>query len=72
MKRFKEAVGTVTDLKVPQALRFFTAGLDMEKSWKLLKDIIFNLPKDLLGVYDRAYNFITIDDVMGSLKQQSR
>lgn len=72
MKRFREAVGTVTDLNVPQALEFFTTGLDTEKSRKLLKDIMFNPLKDLSEAYDRAENFIAIDDAMGSLKPQLR
>lgn len=71
-KRFRAAVSTVTDLNIPQALGFFTTKLDMEWSQKLMKNIMFNLPKDLSKVYDRTENFITIDDAMGSLKPQSR
>lgn len=33
---------------------------------------MFNPPKDLSEAYDRVQNFIAIDDVMGSLKPQSR
>lgn len=65
-------VGTITDLNVPQALRFFTTGLDTEKSRKLLKDIMFNPLKDLSEAYDRAENFIVIDKDMESLKSQMR
>lgn len=71
VRRFREAVDTVTDLNIPQALEFFTIGLDMKKSRKLLKDIMFNPPKDLSEAYDKADNFIAIDDVMESLKSQS-
>lgn len=72
VKRFRTAVGTVSDLNAPQALRFFTIGLDVVKSKKLIKDIMFNPPKDLSEAYDRAKNFITIDKVVGSLKSQTR
>lgn len=65
-------IGTVTYLNIPQALGFFTTGLDTEKSRKLLKDVMFNIPNDLSKTYDRAANFIVIDDVMGSLKPQPR
>lgn len=54
VKRFREAVGTVTELDGPQTLGFFTAGLDVVKSKKLMKDIMFNPPKDLSKAYNRA------------------
>lgn len=60
----------MTDLNVSQALGFFTTGLDVEKSKKLMKDIMLNPPKDLSEAYERAGNFIMIDDAMGSLKPQ--
>lgn len=65
-------VGTVTDLNMPQVLRFFSTGLDVEHSRKLMKYIMFNPPKDLSEAYDWAENFIAIDDVIGILKPQSR
>lgn len=71
VRRFREAIGTLTDLNIPQVLEFFTIGLDIEKSRKLLKDIMFNPPKDLSEAYDKVDNFIASDDVMGSLKSQS-
>lgn len=70
VKRFREAVRTITDLNAPQALEFFTTGLDV-KLKKLMKDIIFNPPKDMLEAYDRAENFITIEEAMGNLKSQT-
>lgn len=60
----------VTDLNAPHALRFFTSRLDIMKSNKLMKDIMFNPPKDLSKAYNRAENFITIKEAIGSLKLQ--
>lgn len=54
------------DLNIPQPLNFFTTGLDVERSHKLMKDIMFNPPKDLS---DRVKNYIKIIDAIGSLKQ---
>lgn len=58
----------MTGLNVPQVLGFFSTGLDSEKSRKLLKDIMFNPPKVLSKAYDRAENFIVIDEAIGILK----
>lgn len=60
VKMFREA-GTVTELNTSQALRFITTRLDVVKSKKLMKDIMFNPPKDLLEAYNRAENFIAIE-----------
>lgn len=54
------------DLNAPQGLRFFTIGLDVVKSKKLMKDIMFNPSKDLSEAYDRAKNFIAIEEAMGA------
>lgn len=60
VKRFREAVGIVAELNAPKALGFFTTGLDVVKSKKLMKDIMFNPPKDLSEAYDQAEGFIAI------------
>lgn len=70
--QFREAVGTITDLNMLHALEFFTTALDINKSRKLMKDIMFIHPKDLSKAYNQTENFIAIDDVINSLGQQSR
>lgn len=58
----------MTKLDGLQALRFFTTGMDVVKSKKLMKGIMFNPPKDLSKAYNRAKNFISIKEAMISLK----
>lgn len=57
MKSFREAIDTMTYLNVPQTLGFFTTGLDVQKSKKLINDIMFNPPKDLSEANDWAENY---------------
>lgn len=70
VKRFIETVGSITDLNAPQMLGFFTTGLDVTRSKKLLKNIMFNPPKDLF-TYERAENFIAMKEAMGTLRLQT-
>lgn len=53
----------MTDLNGPQAHGYFTTGLDVVRSKNLVKDIMFNDPKDLAEAYDRA-----IEEAIGRLR----
>lgn len=43
-------------------------GLDVVKSKKLVKVLMFNHLKDLAEAFDRAEDFIIVEEVMSSLK----
>lgn len=62
----------MTELNASQALGFFTTGLDVVKSKKLMKDIMFYLPKDLSEAFNQTEDFIAIEEDMGSLKPHSQ
>lgn len=68
MKRFREGVGQVRQLDGHLALEYFRSGLDVVRSQKLVKNLMFNILKDLSKVYDIAEEFIAIEEAMGSLK----
>lgn len=51
-----------------QALGYFQMGLDVVKSKKLVKDLMFNISKDLSEAFDRAEGFIIVKEAMNSLK----
>lgn len=46
-------------------------GLDIIKSKKLVKDLMFNHPKDLAEAFDRAEGFIAVEEAMSSLKPRA-
>lgn len=58
----------MTDLNGPQAHGYFATGLDVVRSKKLVKDKMFNAPKDLAEAYDRAKGFIAIEEAMGRFR----
>lgn len=46
-------------------------GLDVIKSKKLVKDMMFNHPKDLPETFDRAEGFIAVEESMSILKPRA-
>lgn len=68
MKRFREAVGQVTDLNDLQAVGLFQNGLDLVKSEKLVKKLMFHHPKSLAEAFDKAEGYIVVEEAMNSLK----
>lgn len=71
MKKFREAVGQVSDLNDLQAVGLFQNGLDLVKSEKLVKKLMFNHPKSLAEVFNKAEGYIVVEEAMNSLKRPS-
>lgn len=71
VKRFREAVGQITELNDLQAVGLFQNGLDLVKSEKLVKKLMFNHPKSLAEAFDKAEGYIVVEEAMNSLKRPS-
>lgn len=58
----------MAELNSLQALRFFTTGLDIGRSKKLVKDLVINPPIDLTEAFHRAEEFIAIEEALENFK----
>lgn len=61
----------MTDLNDLQAVGLFQNGLDLVKSEKLVKKLMFHHPKSLAEAFDKAEGYIVVEEAMNSLKRPS-